>query len=399
MIQKAEEPSTLSVVKRKRRKIRLFVLIDALGWEYVRTRDFLSDVLPYRGPLRTVLGFSSGAIPTILTGVPPSVNGHWNLFYYDPLGSPFRWLKYFQFLPDLVLNNRVSSKILKELGRRVLGLGPLFDCGVSPRLLRWFNWVEKRNIYQRGGINGASSIFDALGTRNVPHRIYSYHDLNDAQIVKHAKKDILDSDAEFLFLYLSEMDMFLHSNCSKPKEIDRKIAWYDAQLRDVFKTAQQIDPDASMTVFSDHGMTPVDQHFDLMREIELLPFRMPTDYLAIYDSTMARFWFFSEEARRGIVACLQQCGDGRILHDEELRDLGVYFEDRRYGQLVFLLKPGCLAARSDFNGPRWIPAGMHGYHPDDRFSDAIFLADRQPILPMRTIADVYPCMREAVPSA
>src|SRR5215470_5532978 len=89
-----------------KRGTHLFVLIDALGWEYLKGRNFLNDVLPYRRPLRTVLGFSSGAIPTILTGAWPSVTGHWNLFYYDPKGSPFRWLKYFAFVPDALMNCR-----------------------------------------------------------------------------------------------------------------------------------------------------------------------------------------------------------------------------------------------------------------------------------------------------
>lgn len=398
MIQRAEHPAARPPLKSQKRHINLFVLIDALGWEYIKDRTFMADVLPYRSPLRTVLGFSSGAIPTILTGVPPSLNGHWNLFYYDPQESPFRWLRYFQFLPDAVLNHRVSSKILKELGRHVLGLGPLFDCGVSPRMLQWFNWVEKRNIYAHAGISGARSIFDDLAERKVSHRIYSYHDLKDAQIIARARKDITDSDPEFLFLYLSEMDMFLHSSCSKPDEIDRKLAWYDTQLRAVLDTARQIDPDASMTVFSDHGMTPVQQHYDLMKEIESLDLKMPSDYLAIYDSTMARFWFFSEGARREIVDCLGNNPCGRILEDEELRELGVFFGDRRYGELVFLLKPGWLVARSDFNGPRWVPAGMHGYHPDDRYSDAVFLSDRRPPVSMRSIADIYACMWEAIPS-
>ncbi len=67
----------------------VFTLIDALGWKYLEDSPFLDDLLPYRAPLQTVLGFSSGAIPTILTGVPPAVTGHWNLFYFDPKGSPF----------------------------------------------------------------------------------------------------------------------------------------------------------------------------------------------------------------------------------------------------------------------------------------------------------------------
>ena len=95
--------------------IHIFVLIDALGWALVEDRDFLADLLPHRRPLRTILGYSSGAIPTILTGRPPVEHGHWNLFYYDPARSPFAWLRRLAFLPDRVLNHRVTRRILKEV--------------------------------------------------------------------------------------------------------------------------------------------------------------------------------------------------------------------------------------------------------------------------------------------
>jgi hypothetical protein len=395
MLPKTRTTSVPVARESNRLGIHLFCLIDALGWEYLQERQFLSDLLPYRRPLKTVLGFSSGAIPTILTGVPPSKNGHWNLFYYDPQGSPFWWLKYFSFLPDAVLNHRVTTKLLKELGRRVLGMGPLFDCCVSPRLLRWFNWVEKRNIYECGGITGARSIFDQLDERQVPHRVYSYHNLTDAGILEQARKDIRSGEATFFFLYLSEMDMFLHMNCAKPAEIDNKIAWYDSQLRGVLNVARLIDPEATLTIFSDHGMTPVHRHHDLMKEVEALSLEMPGDYLAVYDSTMARFWFFSDRARQAISECLKNSCCGRIVPEQELKDLGVFFADSRYGEMVFLLHPGWLLSRSDFNGPQWMPAGMHGYHPGDRFSDAIFLANEEPSAEVHTIADVYRCMYEA----
>jgi len=57
-------------LERKRstsRHLSVFVLIDALGWRFLEGREFLPDLLSYRKPVRTVLGFSSGAIPTILT--------------------------------------------------------------------------------------------------------------------------------------------------------------------------------------------------------------------------------------------------------------------------------------------------------------------------------------------
>jgi hypothetical protein len=86
---------------------------------------------------------------------------------------------------------------------------------------------------------------------------------------------------------------------------------------------------------------------------------------------------------------------GRWLTDDELKQAGVFFEDRRFGEQIYLLNPGWLLSRSDFNGAGWMPSGMHGYHPDDSYSDAVFLSNREPGIPMRTIADVYPVMREA----
>ena len=121
-----------------------------------------------------MLGYSSGAIPTILTGLPPAQNGHWNMLYYDPNGSPFRWLRWLSFFPDGLVDNRVFRKLIKEVGRRLLGMGPLFECCVSPGLLAKFNWVEKLNIYAEGGIPNSVSIstpFDAAPYRIVPIRI------------------------------------------------------------------------------------------------------------------------------------------------------------------------------------------------------------------------------------
>jgi hypothetical protein len=110
---------------------------------------------------------------------------------------------------------------------------------------------------------------------------------------------------------------------------------------------------------------------------------------------MARFWFFNDKAKTGISNKLTSLPCGRLLSDLELETLGVFFPDRRYGELVFLLHPGWLISNSDFNGKAWMPLGMHGYHPEDAYSDGIFLSDRIPPLPVESVADVYYCMRRA----
>jgi len=378
------------------RRLDVFVLIDALGWKFLEGREFLSDLLPYRQPLRTVLGFSSGAIPAMLTGLSPAENGHWNLFYYDPEGSPFRWLRRLDFVPDRLMDHRVTRKLVKEIGRHLLGMGRNFECCVSPRFLPWFNFLERRDIYSPGGIAKAKSVFDLLVEKGIPHRVYTYHHWSDEEILRRVLRDVEETDSRFFFVYLCEMDMLLHEQWRNPQPLEHRLHWYAGRLRQLFQVARDADPDATLTIASDHGMTPVRGHYDLIRDVAALRLKIPEDYLAVYDSTMARFWFFTERGRRAIIDLLGRLSCGRILTEGELRQLGVFFPDRRYGETIFLLDAGLLLSRSDFNGPGWTPAGMHGYHPDDPYSDAVFLSSHEPSLRLRTITDVYACMQRVV---
>jgi hypothetical protein len=377
--------------------LHVFVLIDALGWELIRERPFLAEFLSYRQRLRTLLGFSSGIIPSILTGRTPAENGMWNLVYFDPQNSPFRGMRKLGPLPARLLDNRIGRRALTEIGRRVLGMGSNFEVCVPPETLPWFNWAESRNIYARNGVIGQRSIFDRLHEKGIDHRIYSYKDpLTDREIMELAAIDITNESAEFYFLYLSELDMFLHLHCGEPERIEAKLAWYEEALGRVFRAAKERDPDARLRVFSDHGMTPVKHHCDVAAVVAGCGFETPRDYLAVYDSTMARFWFFSEQAREEICARVGQLDYARLLTDEELRDFGVFFSDHRYGEFVLLLDPGCIIAVSGFNGSGWKPAGMHGYHPGDPNSDAVFLSSEAPKATLDSVRDVFGCMEEAL---
>lgn len=375
-----------------KRHISLCVCIDALGWKIIEDQVFLNDLLPFRQPLTTVLGFSSGAIPSLLTGQSPSQHGHWNLFYYDPNGSPFAWLRWLHYFPEKLVNHRVSQKLIKESGRRLFHMGAQFECYVQPTLMPWFNWVERRCIYEPGGISGAPSIFDKLAENGIPYRVYSYHHSNDQEILEQAQSDVEDSNAEFFFVYLCELDRELHSFWTEPGRLKPTLEQYALKLRRLFETALAIDPEASIAIFSDHGMAPVTNRFDLKKEIDGLGWRMPEDYLVVYDSTMARFWFFNEDARENINSCLSGQDCGRLLGDTELESLGVYFPDRRYGETIFLLNGGYMFYRSDFHSGNWLPSGMHGYHPSNPYSDAVFLSNRPPASRLESIRDIYQYM-------
>jgi len=149
-------------------------------------------------------------------------------------------------------------------------------------------------------------------------------------------------------------------------------------LKQVLEVAREHYGDIRLYIFSDHGMANCEETLDLKSAIEALPLHMPQDYAVVFDSTMARFWFFNQRARLIITECLSQVPQGRILPDAELESLGTLFVDRYFGEMIFLVKEGVLIVPSHM-GQRPI-RGMHGYHPNDPHSYAA-LCTNQPEIP------------------
>jgi hypothetical protein len=376
---------------------RIFVLIDALGWTYLEGRDFLPEILTYRSEVRTILGFSCGAIPTLLSGKSPRDSGHWNLFYYDPTHSPFRWIRSFCWLPSWVLNNRGVRRVVRLISQRVSRFGGYFQIyGVPVELLPYFDICEKEDIYRPGGVPG--SIFDSLQQSGLRFRAYSYHQFSDEEIIREACQELKAGQFDFYFIYLSELDAFLHRWCNDESRVEHEIRRYEEWLRTLYSAARQTHDEVSLLVCSDHGMTPKHAGFDLLRQIKTLGLKIPQDYLALYDSTMARFWLFNERARALVVDKLEGLGCGHIVNQAEQKRFGIDFSNNRFGDVIFLMNPGVLIEPS-FMGTR-APEGMHGFDPEqDHYASAVFLANRDPGRPVQTLMDVHSVMLDWIETA
>lgn len=352
--------------------LSIYVLVDALGWEVIRGRGFLDDVLTDRRWLTTILGYSSGAIPTLLSGRTPSQHGHWNLFYRAPERSPFRWTRALAPLPRPLVENRVSRRVLKAVARRLSGYSGYFSLYDYPVAhLPYFDLTEKRDIYQPGGLD-CPSLFDRMREHGIRYEAYTYHTHTDAQILELAPRRAAVTEARALFLYLSGLDHHLHFHIHDTESVRATVDWYEAGLRRVWDAAARAGRELRMFVFSDHGMTPIRWTCDVRRDVATLGLSIPADYLPAYDSTMARFWVFSDRAHRALRGLLAEHPSGTLLTDAELQRLGVWFEDGRYYHLLFLMKPGVLLCPSDMGSVRF--AGMHGYHPSEPTADAVLLA-------------------------
>lgn len=371
----------------KAKKATIAVLIDALGWEFIEKSDFLKGIVTVRMPVRTVLGYSSSAIPCILTGKQIDEHGMWNLFYYSPRTSPFRWTSLLGILPSGFIENRYARYIVKMLSKKMSGYTGYFSCyGVPVEYLRYFDICEKKDIYQPGGIEGVRSIFDILRDSGTPHVVYSYHRYTDAAMIEAARRDVSEAKAEVYFLYLSELDAFLHRFRHDEDGIKGKIAWYGRELGVIYEEALKRYSEVDLHVFSDHGMARITETYDIIADISKLGLRPGKDFLAMYDSTMARFWFFRDGARKKVEGVLKGLKCGRILSPAEMKEERIKLDDDRYGELIFLMNPGTIITPS-YMGRSLIP-GMHGFHPSHHSSTAMYLSNRKSVADISAITDI-----------
>jgi len=372
-------------------KLSLFVFIDAFGWELLRKRPFLHDILEVKAPLGTILGYSCTCDPTIITGRLPREHGHFSFFYYNPAESPFKSLRYLSPLPRaLTSRGRVRHHLSKLVGRR-LGYTGYFQLYNMPfRYLPLFDYSEKRDIYQKGGINyGVPTIFDYLRDNDIPFSLSNWRKGEKANLAL-VEEEIEHGKIIFAYLYLAEMDALLHAQGTESPDVDQKINWYERKLRRIYELAGARYETVHLFLFSDHGMTVVTETCNLVPKIEALGLRFGVDYAAVYDSTMARFWFLNKGADKEIKAALAEEPKGDILSEERLRYYGCDFPDRMYGDLFFLLKPGVLLCPS-YMGEKPL-AGMHGYDPEHRDSLAIFASNIDPKPRPKRLDDLFALM-------
>ncbi len=371
--------------------LSMVIFIDALGWAVLKGRKFLQNEMPYRQKLRSVFGFSSACVPSILTGQQPREHRHWSFYYFAKEKSPFRKLRLLRWLPGSLTDRGRVRHLLSRIVGRVLGFTGYFQLYNLPfEHIHLFDYCEKKNIFKPQGMNRGENIFDLLKRFKVPYHVSDWHHSEEVNLDA-CKQAIAKDNIKFAFLYMASMDALLHQVGKDSDAVDSKLEWYEDRLRELFAAARARFDEVRVFICSDHGMATVNRNIDLMSRIEALPLNYGSDYVAVYDSTMARFWFMNDAARSRIEQELATVGCGRTLSRAELETLGCDFEGDQFGELIFLLDPGTIIVPSHM-GLKTI-TGMHGYHPDHEDSDAALLSNVETPVPMESITDIFHLMK------
>ncbi len=366
-------PKTPSTTDKKP-MLGLFIMIDAMGWEILRGDSFGKGFADQRKRLDSVFGYSSTCVPSILSGRWPVQHRNWCYFVHDPENSPFRSLRWLSWLPKALTSRRIVRRVLTRFFKARLNFKGYFDLYNIPfQHIHRYDFTEKKSPLQPKGMNRGDNIFDFLTSEQIPYFV------SDPAQTEEANRDALaarmrEGTIDFAFLYWAGLDGLLHRVGNDSPEIPARLRVYEQWIGQLMEAARSRYQDIQLYVFSDHGMANCDIHLDLMSRINALPLQFQKDYAAVYDSTMARFWFFNQRARELIEAELRRVPEGRIMPDEELESLQTRFEDRYFGELIFLVQEGVLIVPSHM-GERPIRA-MHGYHPTDKHSYATVLTNQ-----------------------
>jgi hypothetical protein len=159
----------------RKARIDIFAFVDALGWEVLRGRRFLDEELPWRQRVRSVLGYSSACVPSILTGCTPREHGHWSFFFCSPETSPFRSLRPLRALPESITSRARVRNLLSKAVARQHGFTGYFQLYQLPfEHAHEFDYCEKRDLFSEGGVSGAPTIFDKLRKSGTPFHVSNW---------------------------------------------------------------------------------------------------------------------------------------------------------------------------------------------------------------------------------
>lgn len=349
----------------------LVVFIDAFGPEQLNRFGERLGFLPHRKSLEGILGYSSGALPTILTGEAPSEHGRMCLFSAREQGetSILRPLKWLGLLPKIVHERgrvrQAAERVLKKAAK-LEGYVALHK--VPPHLFEWLDMPERDDMFQSPDIGGARTFL--ADARDAGLSVYAAPwQMPEAQRWQHSLSTLRSQKPDLAFLYAAELDGIMHRE--GPQGSQAEVAM--DRIAGHVETARELmaSDGARLTtlVVGDHGMALVSRFVDPRNMLKRLG-----NFQLFVDSTMIRAWGTDQELDRLRLEIEKESWEGTWLAGDVLQARKVPRNDR-FGRAMYVLPEGAIFAPS-FLGGR--VNGMHGYDVSTSCAQAAVASD-QPI--------------------
>ncbi len=359
----------------------LVLLIDAFRYDYLSEEKtpFLYSMSQdtFCAPLKTILGYSDAIDATIFTSVYPQDHGHWIMHKYSPETSPFKIFKILSFIDYFPSNFIVrgikfvlSATVCRMLAKRN-GYSYLSTHNIPYRAIGYFDWTSKKPLLAPHPFKDYPTLFDILRVNKIKYSFIDAAKLSLATMYSSSVKvrdklaeaiQALPQDTQLTFVYLHHLDHFAHRHTINSPRFQAELRNMDVTVEMAIRYAKQkFGEETTVMVFSDHGMADTTRFINLNTLIRDKSFGR--DYLLFLDSTMIHIWYLDPTKKDEIRKRIAGLGCGRFLTDPDLMELKIKFNNRDFGDEIYLLETGY----SIFpNFMSWLkPYAMHAYHPDD----------------------------------
>jgi len=351
------------------KRTTVFLIIDGGRADYARqaTMPFLHGLArqSQRGSFISPPGFAQRT--AFFTGRYPDTSGNFSAFIYDPDHSPFRWLRKFGPLPNLVKPRKVfvpARWAIRGITKRV---SP--DCyhtdpaWIPPRFLPFFRPCEDSRPVHAPGALGGTSIFDLCRERSMGYS-YRAHPVSgdDEAVCRELVRDLRSGSPERLHVaQFSIMDQQGHIHGPDADYTQKDcLTLLDRRLAAVHAALDAGYDQWDLFLCADHGMGPVQRRVNVVRALRDVQAKPGEDYVMFVNSTLAVFWYLTEHGRRAIEAALPAIEGARVVSDID-RHRARMPTVRQWGDRMLAAEPGVLFWPDYFHVQDSVIRGMHGY--------------------------------------
>jgi hypothetical protein len=344
----------------------LIVFVDALGPEQASLLSEAGLGLDHASALRGVLGYSSGAIPTILTGASPSKHGRMCLFSRAQNDSPLTALRWLGLLPRVIHERARVRRWVSKAFAASRGYDGYFALHkIPPAAFGSLDVPERNDLFEAASIGGVPTFLARARERGLRVAVSDWR----AAECDRVRGIEATPDADLAFLYLSGLDAILHRDGrieNAAREWAKEAVRWIARARKALSHGAR-RRDVSILVVGDHGMAEVKRVVDPRPVLSAVSARLVHRFVFV-DSTMLRV--HAGEARDDVRELLSSL-PGDVLDASDLAVCDAP-SDGAYGDLVALLPEGTIFA------PSWVGGrvrGMHGYARSSDSAHAALISD------------------------
>jgi len=343
----------------------VIICLDGFRYDYIKETSFLKKIMKKSRYGEIYHGFGYASQYSAITGKSVEDLGIIANFYYKPKKLDF--YSFFSFVDNFPFkkNLRIFLDLIYNAKEFLRGNNqPKSIFQIPLKYSRFFNNSVKKNIFEEKF--KSPSFFEIFRDKKISGYMWPFIfennkakidilnlSLNTSNTDKRAfEKSIklLEKKPDICYIHLFSADNLIHkfgTKSDKTKEIIDTLDDYSEKLN---KYADKL------LIFSDHGMTEVNEILNLRNLINKTNLKYGKDYVMFLDSTLARFWFFNEQAKIKIKNLLLKIKKGRIisLKNKELH--------KKFGELIFQVNSGVLILPNFYQ--KKPDKAMHGY--DDK---------------------------------